>query len=542
MPFTDVQFGRSAQERMLHGIDVLADAVKTTLGPRARTVLIKKGFGGPRVSNDGVTVAKSIELEDPVEAMGAEVVREAAVKTGDLVGDGTTTATVLAQAMVRDGIKATAAGFNPMEVKRGIDLAVEAAVKAIQARSKTVSGHEDISQVATISANGDRDIGEMIADAMAKVGKEGAITIEEAKSLETEVEIVEGMQFDRGYLSPYFVTDPEKMSCELDEPLILVYEKKISNLQSFIPLLESVIKSGRPLMVVAEDLDVEVLTTLVVNKLRGGLRIVAVKAPGFGDRRKAMLEDIAILVGGQMISEELGIKLEAVTVEMLGSARRVIANKDTSTIIGGKGKRADIDARCTQIRKQIQETTSDYDREKLQERLAKLSGGVAVVRVGGATELEVRERKDRVDDAMHAARAAAEEGIVAGGGIALLYAASAIDAVNPENDDQRMGLDIVKRSLQAPTRTIAENAGKDGAVIISKLLEEANPAMGFDAQKGVYVDMVKAGIIDPTKVMRLALQHAASVAGLLITTKVLVSEKPERKPAGMGMPGMGDEM
>jgi chaperonin GroEL len=542
MGFTDVQFGRSAQERMLHGIDVLADAVKTTLGPRARTVLIKKGFGGPRVSNDGVTVAKAIELEDPVEAMGAEVVREAAVKTGDLVGDGTTTATVLAQAMVRDGIKATVAGFNPMEVKRGIDMAVEAAVKAIQARSKTVSGHEEIAQVATISANGDRDIGEMIADAMAKVGKEGAITIEEAKSLETEVEIVEGMQFDRGYLSPYFVTDPEKMACELDEPLVLVHEKKISNLQSFIPLLEAVIKSGRPLMVIAEDLDVEILTTLVVNKLRGGLRIVAVKAPGFGDRRKAMLEDIAILVGGQMISEEIGIKLEAVTVEMLGSARRVIATKDTSTIIGGKGKRADIDGRCAQIRKQIQETTSDYDREKLQERLAKLSGGVAVVRVGGATELEVRERKDRVDDAMHAARAAAEEGIVSGGGIALLYAAAGIDAVNPENDDQRMGLDIVKRSLQAPTRTIAENAGKDGAVIISKLLEDANPALGFDAQKGVYVDMIKAGIIDPTKVMRLALQHAASVAGLLITTKVLVSEKPERKTAGVGMPGIPDDI
>jgi chaperonin GroEL len=541
MAFTEVQFGRNAQDRLLHGIDILADAVKTTLGPRARTVLIKKGFGGPRVSNDGVTVAKSIELEDPIEAMGAEVLREAAVKTGDLVGDGTTTATVLAQAMVREGLKATIAGFNPMEVKRGIDLAVEAAVKSIQARSKSVSGHEEVAQVATISANGDRAIGEMIANAMAKVGNEGAITIEEAKSLETEVEIVEGMQFDRGYLSAYFSTNPEKMTCELDEPLVLVHEKKISTLQSFLPLLEAVVKNGRPLLVIAEDLDVEILSTLVVNKLRGGLRIVAVKAPGFGDRRKAMLEDIAILVGGQMISEELGVKLEAVTVEMLGSARRVVATKDTTTIIGGKGKRADIDGRCAQIRKQIQETTSDYDREKLQERLAKLSGGVAVVRVGGATELEVRERKDRVDDAMHAARAAAEEGIVPGGGIALLYAAAAIDAINPQNDDQRMGLEIVKRSLQAPTRTIAENAGKDGALVISKLHEGGNHALGYDAQKGDYVDMVKAGIIDPTKVMRLALQNAASVAGLLITTKVLVSEKPERKPA-IGLPDMAGEM
>ena len=541
MPFTDVRFGRSAQERLLHGVDTLADAVKTTLGPKARTVLIKKGYGGPRVSNDGVTVAKSIELEDPIEAMGAEVVREAAVKTGDLVGDGTTTATVLAQALIRDGIKATVAGLNPMDIKRGIDLAVEVAVKDIQKRSKSVAGHEEVAQVATVSANGDRAIGEMIADAMSKVGKEGAITIEEAKSLETEVEIVEGMQFDRGYMSPYFITNPEKMICELEEPYILVHEKKISTLQSFLPLLEAVVQSGRPLVVIAEDLDVEVLTTLVVNKLRGGLRIVAVKAPGFGDRRKAMLEDIAILVGGQMISEELGVKLENVTLEMLGTAKKVTATKDVCTIIGGKGKRADIDGRCTQIRQQIEETTSDYDREKLQERLAKLAGGVAVVRVGGATELEVKERKDRVDDALHAARAAAEEGIVPGGGIALLYAARALAAVKPVNEEQRVGLDIVRRSLEAPTRVIAENAGVDGAVVVNKLREGSDVGIGYDAQKGEYVNMLQAGIIDPTKVMRLALQNAASVAGLLITTNVLVFEKPEKKELPAGMPGMPGE-
>ncbi|HVM84970.1 MAG TPA: chaperonin GroEL [Candidatus Binatia bacterium] len=541
MPFTDVRFGRSAQERLLHGVDTLADAVKTTLGPKARTVLIKKGYGGPRVSNDGVTVAKSIELEDPIEAMGAEVVREAAVKTGDLVGDGTTTATVLAQALIRDGIKATVAGLNPMDIKRGIDLAVEVAVKDIQKRSKSVAGHEEVAQVATVSANGDRAIGEMIADAMSKVGKEGAITIEEAKSLETEVEIVEGMQFDRGYMSPYFITNPEKMICELEEPYILVHEKKISTLQSFLPLLEAVVQSGRPLVVIAEDLDVEVLTTLVVNKLRGGLRIVAVKAPGFGDRRKAMLEDIAILVGGQMISEELGVKLESVTLEMLGTAKKVTATKDVCTIIGGKGKRADIDGRCTQIRQQIEETTSDYDREKLQERLAKLAGGVAVVRVGGATELEVKERKDRVDDALHAARAAAEEGIVPGGGIALLYAARALAAVKPVNEEQRVGLDIVRRSLEAPTRVIAENAGVDGAVVVNKLREGSDVGIGYDAQKGEYVNMLQAGIIDPTKVMRLALQNAASVAGLLITTNVLVFEKPEKKELPAGMPGMPGE-
>jgi len=538
MTFTDVKFGRAAQEKLLHGVDILSDAVKTTLGPKARTVLIKKGFGIPRISNDGVTVARSIELEDPIEAMGAEVVREAAVKTGDAVGDGTTTATVLAQAMIREGIKAVAAGMNPMDLKRGIDLAADAAVKDIKARSKSVSTREELAQVATISANGDRTIGDMIADAMSKVGNEGAITIEEAKSLETEVEIVEGLQFDRGYLSPYFVTNGEKMIAELDEPYILIYEKKISAIQTLIPPLEAVIQSGRSLLLIAEDLDVEVLTTLVVNKLRGGLHVIAVKAPGFGDRRKAMLEDIAIVTGGQMISEELGIKLENVKLEMLGSARKASASKDATTIIGGKGKKSDIDARCAQIRQQIEETTSDYDKEKLQERLAKLSGGVAVVRVGGATELEVKERKDRVEDAMHSARAASEEGIVPGGGMALLYAMPALNALNPQNDDQKVGIEIVRRSLQWPTRVIAANAGIDGSVVVNRLLERADPKLGYDAQTGEYVDMLKAGIIDPTKVMRLALQNAASVAGLLITTNVLVFEKPQaperREPMPVG--------
>ncbi|MEZ5829658.1 MAG: chaperonin GroEL [Dongiaceae bacterium] len=540
MVFTDVKFGRSAQEKLLHGVDTLADAVKTTLGPKARTVLIKKGFGIPRISNDGVTVARSIELEDPIEAMGAEVVREAAVKTGDAVGDGTTTATVLAQVMIREGVKAVAAGMNPMDIKRGIDLATEAAVKDIKARSKSVSTREELAQVATISANGDRSIGDMIADAMSKVGSEGAITIEEAKSLETEVEIVEGLQFDRGYLSPYFVTSPEKMVCELDEPYVLTYEKKISSIQTLIPLLEAVMQSGRSLLLIAEDLDVEVLTTLVVNKLRGGLRVVAVKSPGFGDRRKAMLEDIATVTGGHMISEELGIKLENVKLEMLGTARRVTATKDATTIIGGKGRKSDIDARCAQIRTQIDETTSDYDKEKLQERLAKLSGGVAVVRVGGATELEVKERKDRVDDAMHSARAASEEGIVPGGGMALLYAAPALAALDAKNDDQKMGVDIVRRSLQWPTRVIAANAGIDGSVVVNRLLERADPKIGYDAQNGEYVDMMKAGIIDPTKVMRLALQNAASVAGLLITTNVLVFEKPQAPERREPMPAMSE--
>jgi chaperonin GroEL len=532
MAFTEVKFGRTAQERMLQGVDILADAVKTTLGPKARTVLIKKPFGLPLVCNDGVTVAKSIELEEPMEAMGAEVVREAAVKTGDLVGDGTTTATVLAQAMIREGVKAVAAGLSPMNIKRGIDLAVEAALADIKGRSKPVSTRAELVQVGTISANGDAAIGEMIADAMEKVGKEGAITIEEAKSLETEVEIVEGLQFDRGYLSSYFVTEPEKMICELEDPFILLHEKKISTLPSLVPILEAVMQSGRPLLVIAEDLDVEILTTLVVNKLRGGLKVAAVKAPGFGDRRKAMLEDIAILAGGQMISEELGIKLESAKLEMLGQAKRVIITKEATTIVGGAGKKASIEARCTQIRKQFDESTSEYDREKLQERLAKLSGGVAIVRVGGATELEVRERKDRVDDALHAARAAAEEGIIAGGGIALFYATRALAALKPETDEHRMGFDIVRRSLQMPVRVIAENAGADGSRVVARLEDSNDLELGYDAQAGRYVKMIEAGIIDPVKVMRLALQNAASVAGLLITTNVLVFAKPETPAKG----------
>ncbi len=541
MPFTEVEFGQAARNRLLHGVDILSNAVKSTLGPKARTVLIRKGFGAPRISNDGVTVAKSIELADPIEAMGAEVVREATTKTGDLVGDGTTTATVLAQAIIREGVKAVAAGMNPMDLKRGIDVAVEAVVADMKRRSRPVSGREDITQVGMISANGDLAIGRMIADAMEKVGKEGAITIEEAKSLETEVEIVEGLQFDRGYLSPYFVTNGEKMICELEDPYILLHEKKLLTLQSLVPLLEAVVQSGRPLVIVAEDLEMEVLTTLVVNKLRGGLKVAAVKSPGFGDRRKAMLEDIAIVTGGQLISEELGIKLESVTVAMLGSAKKVSITKDDTTIIGGAGTKPAINARCEQIRAQITETTSDYDREKLQERLAKLAGGVAVVRVGGATEIEVRERKDRVDDALHATRAALEEGIIAGGAMALLYGMKALDGLKPENEDQKVGIDILRRALQAPARAIAANAGIDGAVVVGKLLEGTDTNTGYDAQKGEYCDMMKAGIVDPTKVMRLALQNAASVAGLLITTDVLVVEQPERKPEGMGQPMGGME-
>ena len=541
MAYTDIQFGREARDRLLHGVDLLSDAVKSTLGPKGRTVLIKKAYGAPRVSNDGVTVAKSIDLEDPIEAMGAEVVREAAVKTGDLAGDGTTTATVLAQAIIREGVKAVAADMNPLDLKRGIDMATEAAVADMKRRSKPVAGRADIAQVGTVSANGDKAIGEMIADAMEKVGREGAVTIEEAKSLETEVEIVEGLQFDRGYLSPYFVTNPEKMICELEEPYILLHEKKLSTMQPLVPILEAVVQSGRPLLVVAEDLDMEVLSTLVVNKLRGGLKTVAVKAPGFGDRRKAMLEDVAIVCGGSLLSEELGIKLENVTLPMLGRARKVTVNKDDTTIIGGSGKKADIEGRCAQIRAQIKETTSDYDREKLEERLAKLSGGVAVVRVGGATEIEVKERKDRVDDALHATRAAVDEGIIAGGGVALLYAARALDALKPQNDDQKVGVDILRRALQTPTRSIAANAGVDGSVVVGKLMEATDTNFGYDAQTGVYGDLVKSGIVDPTKVMRLALQNAASVAGMLITTNVLVVEKRERKEAGPGaqMEGLG---
>jgi chaperonin GroEL len=504
--------------------------------------VLDKSYGAPRITKDGVTVAKEIELADKFENMGAQMLREVAQKTNDTAGDGTTTATVLAQAIVREGVKAVAAGLNPMDLKRGIDRAVEAVVEDVKKRSRKVSTNDEISQVGAIAANGEREIGEMIAKAMQKVGNEGVITVEEAKSLETELDVVEGMQFDRGYLSPYFVTNAEKMVCELENPFILLHEKKLAGLQAMLPVLEAVVQSGRPLLIVAEDIEGESLATLVVNKLRGGLKVAAVKAPGFGDRRKAMLEDIAILTSGQLISEDLGIKLENVTLDMLGKAKKVRVEKENTTIIDGGGKKADILARTNQIRAQIEETTSDYDREKLQERLAKLAGGVAVIRVGGATEVEVKERKDRVDDAMHATRAAVEEGIVPGGGVALLLATKILSKIKPENDDQKVGIDIVRRALQAPVRLIAENSGVDGSIVIGKLLESNNPNYGFDAQSGEYVDMVKAGIIDPTKVVRTALQDAASVAGLLVTTEAMVAEKPEKKP---NMPpqhggGMGD--
>jgi chaperonin GroEL len=534
MVSTDVRFGGDARKRLLRGVDVMAEAVKATLGPKGRNVLIGKTYGGPRISKDGVTVAKSIELADHLENMGARMLREVAVKTSELAGDGTTTATVLAQAIVREGIKAVAAGMNPMDLKRGIDMAAEATVADMKRRSREVAGRAEIAQVGTISANGEREIGEMIADAMEKVGKEGAITIEEAKSLETELEVVEGMQFDRGYLSPYFITDPEKMVCEMEEPYILLHEKKLTGLQAVLPLLEAVVNSGRPLLVIAEDLESDVLATLVVNRLRGGLKVVAVKAPGFGDRRKAMLEDIAVLTGGQVISEELGIKLESVGLDMLGSARRVTVTKDDTTLVHGTGETAAIKGRCDQIRAQIEEATSDYDKEKLQERLAKLAGGVAVIRVGGATETEVNERKDRVDDAVNATRAAVEEGIIAGGGVALLYATRALGTLQPADADQKVGIDIVRRAIEWPVREIANNAGVDGAVVVGKLRERNDTNFGYDAQREVYLDMFKAGIIDPTKVMRLALQDAASIAGLLITTEVLVAELPEKPPA---MPG-----
>jgi chaperonin GroEL len=532
MTATDVRFGADARDHLLKGVDILADAVKATLGPKGRTVLIKRGFAPLRISNDGVTVAKSIELDDVLAEMGAEAVRQAAVRTGEAVGDGTTTATVLARVIIKEGIKSVAAGMNPMDLKRGIDMAVDAAIADLKKRSKAVAGREEIAQVGTVSANGDRAIGDMIAGAMERVGKEGAITIEEAKSLETQVEVVEGMQFDRGYVSPYFATNPEKMICELEEPYILLYEKKLSNLNSLLPLLEAVVQSGRPLLVIAEDIETDVLATLVVNRLRGGLKVAATRAPGYGDRRKAMMEDLAILTGGQFISEEMGIKLENVTLAMLGSAKKAIVGKDDTTIIGGAGAKPDIDARCAQIRRQIEATTSDYDREKLQERLAKLSGGVAVVRVGGATELEVKERKDRVDDAVFATRAALAEGVVPGGGVALLYAIRALDSVQPANPDQKVGIDIVRRALQSPTREIVANAGIDGSPIISRLLETNDMNTGYDAQRGEYVDMIQKGILDPTKVMRLALQNAASVAGLLITTQVTVAEKHEARSAG----------
>ncbi|MGA8757612.1 MAG: chaperonin GroEL [Stellaceae bacterium] len=545
MAAKEVRFHTDARDRMLRGVDILANAVKVTLGPKGRNVVLDKSFGAPRISKDGVTVAKEIELSDKFENMGAQMVREVASKTSDLAGDGTTTATVLAQAIVREGAKAVAAGMNPMDLKRGIDRAVEAVVKDIEKRSKKVSTNDEIAQVGTISANNDSEIGKMIAEAMQKVGNEGVITVEEAKSLETELDVVEGMQFDRGYVSPYFITNAEKMVAELDEPYILLNEKKLSSLQSLLPLLESVVQSGKPLLIVAEDVEGEALATLVVNKLRGGLKVAAVKAPGFGDRRKAMLEDIAVLTGGQVISEDLGIKLENVTLDMLGRAKRVRIEKENTTVIDGSGKSEDIQGRIAQIRQQIEETTSDYDREKLQERLAKLAGGVAVIRVGGATEVEVKERKDRVDDATHATRAAVEEGIVPGGGVALLYSIKALDGLTPENNDQKVGIDIVRRALQSPVRQVAENAGSEGSVVVGKLLDSSDPNYGFDAQSGQYVDMVKAGIIDPTKVVRLALQNAASVAGLLVTTEAMIAEKPEKKAApGMphdhGMDGMDD--
>ncbi len=542
MPAKEVRFSTSARDKMLHGVDILANAVKVTLGPKGRNVVLDKSFGAPRISKDGVTVAKEIELEDKFENMGAQMVKEVASKTSDLAGDGTTTATVLAQAIVREGSKAVAAGMNPMDLKRGIDMAVEAIIADVAKRAKKVRTNEEIAQVGTISANGDREVGDYIAEAMQKVGNEGVITVEEAKSLHTELEVVEGMQFDRGYLSPYFITNAEKMLCELEDPFILLHEKKLSNLQAMLPVLEAVVQSSRPLLVIAEDVEGEALATLVVNKLRGGLKVAAVKAPGFGDRRKAMLEDMAILTGGQVISEDLGIKLENVSLDMLGKAKRIIIGKEETTLVDGAGKKGDITGRCNQIRAQIEETTSDYDREKLQERLAKLAGGVAVLRVGGATEIEVKERKDRVEDAMHATRAAVEEGVVAGGGVALLYSTTVLDKLDSENDDQRVGIDIVKRALQAPVRQIVENAGVDGAVVAGKLLEQKDRNFGYDAQSEKYTDMVKAGIIDPAKVVRTALQDAASVAGLLITTEAMIAEKPEKKDGGMpggGMPDMG---
>jgi chaperonin GroEL len=538
MPAKELRFSTEARAKMLRGVQILADAVKVTLGPKGRNVVLEKSFGAPRITKDGVTVAKEIELADKFENMGAQMVREVASKTNDVAGDGTTTATILAAAIVREGVKAVAAGMNPMDLKRGIDLAVEAVVADLKKRAKAVTTSDEVAQVGTISANGDSEIGRMLAEAMQKVGNEGVITVEEAKSLETELEVVEGMQFDRGYISPYFVTDADKMRCVLEDPYILIHEKKLSNLQPLLPVLEQVVQSGKPLLIIAEDVEGEALATLVVNKLRGGLKVAAVKAPGFGERRKAMLEDIAILSGGQMVSEDLGIKLENVTLDMLGRATRVIVEKEHTTIVGGKGDPEQIKARCNQIRAQIEETTSDYDREKLQERLAKLAGGVAVIRVGGATEVEVKERKDRVEDAMHATKAAVEEGIVPGGGVALLYASRVLDSLKPANDDQAAGINIVRRALQAPVRQIAENAGFDGAVVAGKLLESTDFNWGFDAQAGEYCNLVERGIIDPVKVVRSALQDAASVAGLLITTEAMVAEKPEKKkeaaPAGMG--------
>jgi chaperonin GroEL len=538
MAAKDVRFGSDARDRILRGVDVLANAVKVTLGPKGRNVVIEKSFGAPRITKDGVTVAKEIELSDKFENLGAQLIREVASKTNDLAGDGTTTATVLAQAIVREGVKAVAAGLNPMDLRRGIDKAVTAVVEELKKRTKKITTPSETAQVGTISANGETEIGEMISKAMQKVGNEGVITVEEAKGIQTELDVVEGMQFDRGYVSPYFITNPEKMIADLDSPYILIFEKKLSGLQPMLPLLEAIVQTGKPLLIIAEDVEGEALATLVVNKLRGGLKIAAVKAPGFGDRRKAILEDIAILTGGQVISEDLGIKLETVTLAMLGKAKKVLIEKENTTIIEGAGKKADITGRVNQIRAQIEETTSDYDREKLQERLAKLAGGVAVIRVGGASEVEVKERKDRVDDALHATRAAVEEGIVPGGGVALARASLILAKLKFENEDQRVGIDIVRRAIQVPLRQISENAGEDGAVVAGKVLDKDEYAYGFDAQSGEFKDLVKAGIIDPTKVVRTALQDAASVASLIITTEAGVVERPEKKAAG-GMPGGG---
>jgi chaperonin GroEL len=543
MAAKDVRFGGDARQRMLRGVDILADAVKVTLGPKGRNVVLDKSFGAPRITKDGVTVAKEIELADKFENMGAQMVREVASKTSDIAGDGTTTATVLAQAIVREGAKAVAAGMNPMDLKRGIDKAVAAVVEELKKRTKKITTPAETAQVGAIAANGEMEIGKMISEAMQKVGNEGVITVEEAKGIQTELEVVEGMQFDRGYVSPYFVTNAEKMVAELADPYILIHEKKLSSLQPMLPLLESIVQSGKPLLIIAEDVEGEALATLVVNKLRGGLKVVAVKAPGFGDRRKAMLEDIGILTGGQVISEDLGIKLENVTLAMLGRAKRVLIEKENTTIVEGAGKKTDIVGRCNQIRAQVEETTSDYDREKLQERLAKLAGGVAVIRVGGASEVEVKERKDRVDDALHATRAAVEEGVVAGGGVPLARASLILSKLKADNDDQRFGIEIVRKAVQTPLRQIAENAGEDGAVIAGKILDRDEYNWGFDAQAGEFKDLVKAGIVDPTKVVRTALQDAASVAGLLVTTEAMVAEKPEKKGpamAGGGMGGMGD--
>jgi chaperonin GroEL len=529
MAAKEVKFSVDAREKMLRGVDILANTVKVTLGPKGRNVVIEKSFGAPRITKDGVTVAKEIELDDKFENMGAQMVREVASKTSDRVGDGTTTATVLAQAIVKEGAKAVAAGVNPMDLKRGIDRAIDALIGDIEKNSKKITSNDEIAQVATISANGDAEIGRFLADAMKKVGNDGVITVEEAKSLQTELEVVEGMQFDRGYISPYFITNAEKMRAELEDPYILIHEKKLSGLQPLLPLLESIVQSGKPLLVIAEDVEGEALATLVVNRLRGGLKVAAVKAPGFGDRRKAMLQDIAILTGGTMISEDLGIKLESVTTNMLGHAKRVRIEKENTTIVNGGGKKADIEARIAQIKAEIEETTSDYDREKLQERLAKLAGGVAVIRVGGATEVEVKERKDRVDDALHATRAAVEEGILPGGGVPLLRAVRALDRLKAANEDERYGVEIVKKALSWPTRQIAINAGEDGSLVVGQILDKDTYAFGFDAQAGEFCDLIAKGIIDPTKVVRTALEDAASVAGLLVTTEAMVAELPKKK-------------